>query len=263
MAHIGFVSTSVLESKDGIDFNEEVRKESEDVLEAERIAKEADKKPLWEQLAGKRDEKQAKFDAVRASMFAPPRALDDEESNFLQGVEAQRLEAKERKKKWETEELRGFALARANQTVAIAEPKKPKAKPPADGGRGDQDQQDRRAGAPPPVVAVKIKTKRKKDKDKSKDDKRAKKRGGAAAAVVGAVGGASSGSSREGVAGGADGTSEGSGATGKEKGAAAAAAAAAVAAGDDKEGGGEDGVKGLSSLLGAYQSDSSDGDGDA
>ena len=52
-----------------IDFNEEVRKESEEVLEAERIAKEADKKPLWEQLAGKRDEKQAKFDAVRASMF--------------------------------------------------------------------------------------------------------------------------------------------------------------------------------------------------
>lgn len=62
-----------------IDFNEEVRKESEDVLEAERIAKEADKKPLWEQLAGKRDEKQAKFDAVRASMFGtlflPPRPL--------------------------------------------------------------------------------------------------------------------------------------------------------------------------------------------
>ena len=37
--------------------------------EAERIAKEAERKPLWEQLAGKRDEKQAKFDAVRASMF--------------------------------------------------------------------------------------------------------------------------------------------------------------------------------------------------
>lgn len=52
-----------------IDFNEEVRKESEEVEEAERIAKEADRKPLWEQLAGKRDEKQAKFEAVRASMF--------------------------------------------------------------------------------------------------------------------------------------------------------------------------------------------------
>lgn len=50
------------------------------------------------------------------SSAAPPRALDDEESNFLQGVEAQRLEARERKDKWEAEELRGFALARANQT---------------------------------------------------------------------------------------------------------------------------------------------------
>lgn len=44
------------------------------MLEAERIAKEADKKPLWEQLAGKRDEKQAKFDAVRASMFGMMRS---------------------------------------------------------------------------------------------------------------------------------------------------------------------------------------------
>lgn len=51
---------------------------------------------------------------------APPRALDDEESNFLQGVEAQRLEARERKEQWEAEELRGFALARANQTGALS-----------------------------------------------------------------------------------------------------------------------------------------------
>lgn len=59
----------------------------------------------------------------RALCFAaaPPRALDDEESNFLQGVETQRLAAKERKEKWEAEELRGFALARANQTGACRE----------------------------------------------------------------------------------------------------------------------------------------------
>lgn len=37
----------------------------------------------------------------------------------MQGVEAQRLEARERKDKWEAEELRGFALARANQTGAL------------------------------------------------------------------------------------------------------------------------------------------------
>ena len=55
---------------------------------------------------------------VAAAAVAPPRALDDEESNFLQGVEAQRLEARQRKDDWEAEELRGFALARANQTGA-------------------------------------------------------------------------------------------------------------------------------------------------
>ena len=50
--------------------------------------------------------------------------------------------------------------------VAIAEPKKRKAKPSADGVLGgdedNQQQQEGRAGAPPPVVAVKIKAKRKK-----------------------------------------------------------------------------------------------------
>ena len=72
-----------------IGFNEEVRKESEEVLEAERIAKEADKKPLWEQLAGKRDEKQAKFDAVRASMFGA----------FLMGMRGSELRHRAQKRK--------------------------------------------------------------------------------------------------------------------------------------------------------------------
>lgn len=54
--------------------------------------------------------------ALLYARTAPPRALDDEESTFLQGVEAQRLEAKQRKEQWEAEELRGFAIARANQT---------------------------------------------------------------------------------------------------------------------------------------------------
>lgn len=47
---------------------------------------------------------------------APPRPLDEEESDFLQRVEVQRLEAKQRKEEWEAQELRGFAIARANQT---------------------------------------------------------------------------------------------------------------------------------------------------
>lgn len=55
------------------------------------------------------------------------------------------------------------------QTVAIAEPKKPKPKPLADGAPGGKDQQDARAGALPPVVAVKIKGKRKKYVPLSKD----------------------------------------------------------------------------------------------
>lgn len=45
----------------------------------------------------------------------------------MQGVEAQRQEARERKEKWEAEELRGFALARANQTGADPVPRRARA----------------------------------------------------------------------------------------------------------------------------------------
>lgn len=55
-----------------IEFNEEVRIESEEVKEAERIAKEAESKPLWQQLAAKREEEEAKYNAVRASLFGAP-----------------------------------------------------------------------------------------------------------------------------------------------------------------------------------------------
>lgn len=58
-----------------IEFNEEVRIESEEVKEAERIAKEAESKPLWQQLAAKREEEEAKYNAVRASLFGAPFVL--------------------------------------------------------------------------------------------------------------------------------------------------------------------------------------------
>ena len=49
----------------------------------------------------------------------PLEPLTTRSPTSCRGVEAQRVEAKERKRKWETEELRGFALARANQTGAF------------------------------------------------------------------------------------------------------------------------------------------------
>jgi hypothetical protein len=41
MTSIGFVSTSVLESKDGIDFGEEKRLDTDEVKEAEKMSLEA------------------------------------------------------------------------------------------------------------------------------------------------------------------------------------------------------------------------------
>jgi hypothetical protein len=122
---IGFVSTSVLESKDGIDFNEEKRIESEEVLAAEKRAREAANKPLWQQLAEREEEKEAKFEAVRKAIYAPPKGLDEEEFAYLAGVEQQREEKEAQSKQWEEKELEAFASARASQTLSSVDKPKP------------------------------------------------------------------------------------------------------------------------------------------
>ncbi len=82
---IGFVSTSILlESASSDGKFEEKRVESEEVKLADRLAKEAAQKPLWEQLKEREDAKEEEFEAFRKAIYAPPTALDAEDAIFLE-----------------------------------------------------------------------------------------------------------------------------------------------------------------------------------
>lgn len=64
-----FVSTSVLSSSDGIGFEKEEMKESEETRAAKVAADRAAAKPLFEQLADQQDKKQAEYDANTKLIF--------------------------------------------------------------------------------------------------------------------------------------------------------------------------------------------------
>jgi hypothetical protein len=64
-----FVSTSVLSSKDGFSFENEEKKDSEEVRLAAAAAAAADKKPLFEQLNDLKNRKQEEYDANTKLLF--------------------------------------------------------------------------------------------------------------------------------------------------------------------------------------------------
>ena len=64
-----FVSTSILSSADGIGFDKEEVKESEETRNARIAAERAAAKPLYEQLAAQQDKKQAEYDAQTKLIF--------------------------------------------------------------------------------------------------------------------------------------------------------------------------------------------------
>ncbi|KAG5184923.1 hypothetical protein JKP88DRAFT_45747 [Tribonema minus] len=169
MTSIGFVSTSVLESKDGIDFGDEKRLETEEVKEAEKRALEAARRPLWEQLQEREEAKAEKYDEVRKAIFAPPKGLDEEDVTFLQSVEEARRAAKKTEKHREVLEIEAFASARANQIVAAAHEMRAVrhvvAAPKSEDARGGGA-----VAAAAPVIV-----KRKKEKDGGHAKKKAKK----------------------------------------------------------------------------------------
>lgn len=64
-----FVSTSVLRSEDGIGFDKEEKKETEETKLARVRADQASRKHLYEQLAEQEQLKQAEYDANTKAMF--------------------------------------------------------------------------------------------------------------------------------------------------------------------------------------------------
>ena len=64
-----FVSTSVLSSENGIDYSKEVQLETEEAQKLRRAEEAAAKKPLYLQLAEKKELAQAEYDANTKKMF--------------------------------------------------------------------------------------------------------------------------------------------------------------------------------------------------
>ncbi len=113
---IGFVSTSILlESASSDGKFEEKRVESEEVKLAERMAKEASQKPLWEQLKEKEDAKEEEFEAFRKAIYAPPPGLDAEDANFLEEARLKRDDALTMKREEDERALQAWKTAAQNR----------------------------------------------------------------------------------------------------------------------------------------------------
>lgn len=106
-----FVATSVMESSDGLNYDKETAIESEDVVKARKQAEQAAHEPLYLQLARLADKKQAEYDANTKAMFAPPKALDEDDIEYFNELEATKNDAMEARAKREAEALAGFRQA--------------------------------------------------------------------------------------------------------------------------------------------------------
>ncbi len=112
---IGFVSTSILlESASSDGKFQEKRVDSEEVKLAERMAKEASQKPLWEKLKEKEDAKEEEFEAFRKAIYAPPPGLDSEDANFLEEARLKRDDALTMRREEDERALEAWKAAAQN-----------------------------------------------------------------------------------------------------------------------------------------------------
>lgn len=151
-----FVSTSVLSSEDGIGYEKEVVKDTQETRSAKAAADAASNKPLHQVLAEAAEAKQADYDAKTKELFgifhclivgiacthhlvfriAPPKALDEEDVNFLESEHEKQLKAKRLRATVEKEELDSFrasqrAAQHTPQVVNFSAAKVPTQKAPA------------------------------------------------------------------------------------------------------------------------------------
>lgn len=107
-----FVKTSILSSSDGIDFATEVAVESEEVLKTRVAAEAAANVPLYQQLADIRDRKKLEYDEIGKKIFAPPRALDDEDIEFFNDLDDAKARTVDLHKRQVDAELEAFRESR-------------------------------------------------------------------------------------------------------------------------------------------------------
>ncbi|DAZ99385.1 TPA: hypothetical protein N0F65_005287 [Lagenidium giganteum] len=184
----GFVSTAVLTSSDGL-FGDNVEEERITDAPAPREVA-ADYKPLYERLQEMKDKKDSEW-KEKNNPFAPPKALDDEEIEFIRGLEEHQAASVQRKNAQHEQDLAQFLLARdatqkqsnsSNQPATIAAPKVPD---------DLKNKLRKEKDAIKPMVVVKVKRKAKSTdgaaEKKVKTDKQSKSTKPAAAAPAAAA----------------------------------------------------------------------------
>ncbi|TMW55860.1 hypothetical protein Poli38472_008508 [Pythium oligandrum] len=121
----GFVSTTVLTSADGL-FGDNV--EEKRILEAPAPSARdaADYKPLYERLQDMKDQKDREW-KEKNNPYAPPKALDDEEIEFIRDLESRKADSETQRQEQQREDIAEFMLARE----AAKNPGAPSAKPVA------------------------------------------------------------------------------------------------------------------------------------
>ncbi|KAF1333824.1 hypothetical protein FI667_g2451, partial [Globisporangium splendens] len=116
----GFVSTAVLTSSDGVRctqeaavclFGDNVEEQRISEAPAPNAQDAADYKPLYERLQELKDKKDSEW-KEKHNPFAPPKALDDEEIQFIRDLEDRQAASELQRKTQHNEDLAEFLLAR-------------------------------------------------------------------------------------------------------------------------------------------------------
>lgn len=115
----GFVKTAVLEpSQNGVTHAEtEVQIESEDVKRQAAREAQMSQRPLFEQLEEQKQKKQDEYDAVTKLIFAPPKALDEEDVSHFESLAARESQRKALIAEQEEHDVAAFNAARLTRNL--------------------------------------------------------------------------------------------------------------------------------------------------
>jgi hypothetical protein len=104
---INFVSTSVLESEDGLDFGKETQKDTLEINEQKLLTSSAGSS-LYEQLAAHKAEKEEEYDQKGRHLRAPRAGLEEEDLEFFGDLRAKSLAAQTERENNDCRELNKF-----------------------------------------------------------------------------------------------------------------------------------------------------------
>lgn len=115
-----FVSSSILSSSDGVEFNEEVILDTEETRKQKLKAEQDSKKSLYSQLQERQAAKDEEFEANRKKLYATA-TLDEEDVAFMEELESKQVKLKSARALDEEKALEHFRQAKS-ETVYSALP---------------------------------------------------------------------------------------------------------------------------------------------